>query len=224
MSWIDLGNPRPRDEIVRYVPYLWDDGEAKSLPIPRSFTEESFVEAVSRRRSRRSYKRLNIEALSELLWLSCHRQQLGDDGLGFPIERRPVASAGSIHPIHILLFDASDRLFRRYCPTNHALVVVEGTSALVDGLRHAVNQVIPMGHGLAFAFVAEPGKTFAKYEEASSLVWRDAGVLLGHLHLVAEALGLNYCPLGITGEPWVGELGKKGDLVGVGLALVGSPG
>jgi hypothetical protein len=71
-------------------------------------------------------------------------------------------------------------------------------------------------------FVGEPGKTFSKYNHATSLVWRDAGVLIGHMALVAESLGLNFCPLGITGEPWVSELDKQGKLVGVGVALLGS--
>jgi len=71
--------------------------------------------------------------------------------------------------------------------------------------------------------VAEPGKTSAKYSSSSSLVWRDAGVLLGHIGLAAESLGLNYCPLGITGEPWVSQLDSQGKLSGVGLALLGFP-
>ncbi|SEM10533.1 hypothetical protein SAMN05518845_11692 [Variovorax sp. YR750] len=69
--------------------------------------------------------------------------------------------------------------------------------------------------------VAEPGKTAAKYFNSESLVWRDAGVLLGYLSLAAEALGLAFVPLGITGDPWAGKLVDESGLAGVGAALVG---
>jgi hypothetical protein len=71
-------------------------------------------------------------------------------------------------------------------------------------------------------FAAEPGKTFSKYTEANSLIWRDAGVLLGYFSFVAHALQLSFCPLGITGECWASQLDKQGRLVGVGLAIVGA--
>lgn len=40
--------------------------------------------------------------------------------------------------------------------------------------------------------------------------------------LTATAQGLNFCPLGITGEPWVSGLADQGKLTGVGLALLGA--
>ena len=69
--------------------------------------------------------------------------------------------------------------------------------------------------------VAEPGKTAAKYANSESLVWRDAGVLLGYMSVVAEALGLGFCPLGITGQAYVSALSADARLTGVGLAVVG---
>lgn len=38
----------------------------------------------------------------------------------------------------------------------------------------------------------------------------------------AESLDLSYCPLGVTGEPWIGQLLDQPGLVGVGAAFVGS--
>jgi hypothetical protein len=73
-------------------------------------------------------------------------------------------------------------------------------------------------------FAAEPNLTFAKYNEACSLIWRDAGVLQGILSLAAEDLGLNFCLVGVTGEPWVSGLIEQNTLVGVGAAYVGAPG
>jgi hypothetical protein len=70
------------------------------------------------------------------------------------------------------------------------------------------------------AFVAEPGRTAAKYEDSDSLVWRDAGVLQGMLCAVAPAVGLEVCLLGPTGDEWVSRLAGEGQLRGVGLARV----
>lgn len=72
-------------------------------------------------------------------------------------------------------------------------------------------------------FLSEPGKTLGKYQNGCSLIWRDAGALLGVMALTATAQGLNFCPLGITGEPWASNLAEQGKLAGVGFALLGSP-
>lgn len=69
--------------------------------------------------------------------------------------------------------------------------------------------------------VAEPGMYAAKYQACESLVWRDAGVLVGYLSLVAEVLGLDFCPLGSTGGSALGYLDQQPQLLGVGVALVG---
>lgn len=71
-------------------------------------------------------------------------------------------------------------------------------------------------------FAAEFGKTAAKYRYPESLVWRDAGVLQGALTLTATALGMSFCLLGITGNPWIGDLADQGQLMGVGAAIFGS--
>jgi hypothetical protein len=79
-----------------------------------------------------------------------------------------------------------------------------------------------MSGALLMALVCEPGKTAAKYEHFESLVWRDAGVVLGYMSIVAEALGLNFCPLGLVGDPWPPEQGGTLLLKGAGLAALSS--
>lgn len=222
MTWHDLGDPRPLDRVEQYVPYSWPKGNVRELPVPDSLPTTSFVDVVSSRRTRRVFNRLSVNQLSQLLWLSCRCQEKGDLSLGFPIELHPVSSAGAIHPIHVLIFETTDQLLWRYNPDNHELISLNGTSHILEHLKNAAEEVLPLQQTTVMVFVAEPGKTFAKYRNASSLIWRDAGVLLGHLGLVSESLGINFCPLGITGEPWSSRLDTHGNLVGVGLALLGS--
>lgn len=84
-----------------------------------------------------------------------------------------------------------------------------------------MESMVPAPEATKTLLVAEPGKTQAKYFNHESLVWRDAGALLATMGFVAEALNLNYCPIGITGEPWASMLSSEGNLVGVGAALIG---
>ncbi|HKS06829.1 MAG TPA: hypothetical protein VJR92_10985 [Gemmatimonadaceae bacterium] len=69
--------------------------------------------------------------------------------------------------------------------------------------------------------VIEPGRTSRKYANAHSLVWRDAGVVLAGIALVAAAMNFACRPLGMTGEPELSAaLGFKA-LRGAGGLLVG---
>lgn len=131
-------------------------------------------------------------------------QGTGGDELGFALSHRPCPSAGAIHPIHLLVIDPQAGRWLRYDAVSHALDEVI-TQLEPSGVLAEMHSVLPATSATLLILAAEPGKTAAKYEAAESLVWRDAGVLLGFLAVAAEALGLNYCPLGVTGEPgWDG--------------------
>lgn len=222
-DWVDLGNPRPRESPRHYTPLSWPLGPRIPLPIPAFVggARRSLAELLLQRRTRREFLPLSTELLSKLTWLTCQVQRTGGDELGFSLSHRPCPSAGAIHPIHLLVIDPqADRWFR-YDPVSHALNEVitqlEPRQVLAD-----IQSVLPAPSATLLLLAAEPGKTSAKYEAPGSLVWRDAGVLLGFLAVAAEALGLSYCPLGVTGDPWVGRLLNQPGLTGVGTAFVGA--
>ncbi|MDM0108661.1 hypothetical protein QTH97_27190 [Variovorax sp. J22R24] len=104
----------------------------------------------------------------------------------------------------------------------HALLEIPGTESLADAARNCANEMVVSNEATLIALVAEPGKTHAKYEAPESLVMRDGGVVLGYVSIVAEALGLSFCPLGVTGNSFVAPLAPSGVLQGAGLLLVGS--
>jgi SagB-type dehydrogenase family enzyme len=175
------------------------------------------------RQTRRDFSRvLSPEALGQLLWLTCRTHSTVPSALGFDLQFRPHPSAGAIQPIHVVLQLGPGRAWERYEPIQHALVELPGTENLADAARAEASKAVLACEAVLLALVAEPGRTDAKYEDAESLVWRDAGVLLGYLSLVSEALSLSFCPLGMTGDAYVASLGEKGELSGVGLALLGS--
>lgn len=223
MSWFDLGNPRPLSTPALYTPIVWPDGEVIALPgwEPSNRDDPSFITLVARRRTRRNFGRLENRQLGTLLDLTCRVQQIGEDALGFPITRRPVPSAGAIHPIHILLISPDVDAWYRYDAFEHALKKVAARVSPRDA-RSAMQAVLPAPNATLIMLAAEVGKTSAKYADPASLIWRDAGVLLGFLSMAAEALDLSFCPLGVTGEPWIGRLLDPSGLAGVGVAFAGS--
>lgn len=222
MSWDSTLNafipPSPRAEPLRYAEYVWPIEASRSLPTPSN--THSWAEILAARESRRTFGPLSEALLSEFLWHLAACKRSADSPMGFPIERRGVPSAGAIHPIHVLVGDPRSGRLDRYDGRSHALERL--AISIPQALLNASTNLMSPQEGALLLFAAEPGKTAAKYEHSGSLVWRDAGVLQGGCALVAEAMGLNFCLLGMTGEPWVSSLSEKGELCGVGIALVGS--
>lgn len=226
MTWKDLGNPYPLPEPVPYPPLEWPEGdelvfgEGVATTDGRETVSTSFASLVGSRRTRYGFSALSHQTLGALFTLTNRVSLRGSDQLGFALSQRPAPSAGAIHPIHVITHLPCSPCLHRYDPFAHSLRELH-CDADVAKLREAMNVVVNGGDGVLLMFVAEPGRTFAKYAQASSLVWRDAGILQGYFSMAAEALGLNFSPLGVTGEPWAGQLVQKTGLAGVGAAFVG---
>ena len=222
MTWIELGNPVPHNAPRAYTPFVWPDGDVEQLIEP-ILTNQSFVHVLGARRTQRTFGPLPGRDLSALLWLSCRVLLSQESDLGYSLSLRPTPSAGAIHCLHVLLREAGSPYWRRYNPINHALAQVTANGPNWAELRAAVGEVLDPAGGTIVQFVAEPGKVAAKYDNPSSLIWRDAGALITHLGLAASYLGLNFCALGIDGDTWSSVLDPGRRLAGVGVALVGAP-
>ncbi|HBO1217385.1 TPA: nitroreductase family protein [Pseudomonas aeruginosa] len=196
-------------------PVIENGGPSKVPPVLGA------LQLLERRRSQRSFTHLRPEELAALLWFSARTQATANSNLGFQLEQRPSPSAGAIHPVHVLVLTPGDTEWCRYDGRANALIEVPGSSDILQGLSVQMESMVPAPEATKTLLVAEPGKTQAKYFNHESLVWRDAGALLATMGFVAEALNLNYCPIGITGEPWASMLSSEGNLVGVGAALIG---
>jgi len=222
MEWIDLGNPSPRAKALSYEPIEWPSSGTLALEPASSLNSgnTAFEELASQRRSRRSFAPLSLELLGALTWLSCRTLKSGFRFSSIELSLRPSPSAGAIHPIHVLIVQANLDGWHRYDPIAHSLrqvqTLLDPRSVMAD-----MQQVLAAPEATLLLFAAEPGLTAAKYEAACSLVWRDAGALLGTMAMAAEFLGLSFCPLGVTGEPWISRLLDQPGLTGVGAAFVG---
>ena len=212
----------PRGAPKRYEPVSWPSGTLIQLPPRSSSLVVDMVQMMEQRSTKRTFScELSLQSLGEFLWLACRSRYSWPSVYGPNQESRPHPSAGAMHPTHVLI-GRDGGVLQRYDPSAHALVEVRGSEAGSAEAFRAVRASLELGRGCVLALVAEPGKTGAKYERPDSLVLRDAGVVLGYMSVVAEALGLAFCPLGITGENLVTQgLPRSAELRGVGLAVLG---
>lgn len=223
MIWPDLGNPVPKELPQPFQPIAWPSGHGLQLdsfvsPLSCSPQVEQFL------RTRRTERNLGPISEADLgTWLDhCCRAQLVQSSVyGFDISLRPTPSAGAIHPIHLIFATPEAPSWRRYEEVNHTLIDVASELDAREVYR-AMQDILPVTDARLILLAAEVGKTAAKYDHPASLVWRDAGALLAVMGLAAHALSLSFCPLGVTGEPWVGRLLKQQGLFGVGAAFVGT--
>jgi SagB-type dehydrogenase family enzyme len=220
VEWQDLGSPQPRPVPRRYSNVQWPEGNRLPLSSPDARYPKTFSEVSRLRKSRRNFSALGQARLGELLSLSCRVRTVTTGECGFLLTSRPTPSAGAIHPIHVVAIEPGAGTWLRYDAFTHELVEIP-TSLSPAVVRSSLDQVLPAQLATILFFIAEPGKTAAKYECSASLVWRDAGALQGHLSAAAEALGLAFCLLGINGEPWASSIVDEPGLVGVGVAYVG---
>ena len=214
-------NPRPRTVPDLKLPRAkWPVSRALGCSDIVSPLEQSFVATLETRRSHRVMSRAPLrEVINAIAFGVRPRQTIKGDALGRSL--RPSPSAGAIHPVDVLLVHGSSRVFR-YAPLAHQLEVLR-----VPRRRHLetfledCRQVLPEASATAIVLVGEMNRVAAVYKRPESLLWRDAGVLLQTLALVATAYRLAFCPLGILGTPVVRAIGLSEQISGVGVALIG---
>lgn len=212
--------PRPRPRPAHYDPIKFEESYEILLGPPADLAEIGFKDVVLGRRSGISFAELDRLSLGSLLWYSARTIAVQNQDQNR--EMRPVPSAGALHPLHLLVSE-DPKTWLRYSPRRHALCHLSVQAEQAQGLWEEVRQVLDVGEGTVILLLAEMRLVSAYYDHPESLVFRDAGCLLGQLGLVAAALGLSYRILGPTGEPWASELiPSQGDsLAGAGLAVVG---
>jgi hypothetical protein len=221
MTWIDLGNPIPKPANEQHKLFQWETGEVQRLSPGSHVAMPSLCRVLQERRTVRRFAPLEDDRLSDFLWHACRSHETWTSDLGFDLEFRASPSAGAIHPIHLVINRPGDPRWWLYEPRGHFLVELTTASKRLQGLREHSQQVVDASEAIQLLFLAEPGKTLAKYRDGCSLIWRDAGALLAIMALTARGMDLNFCPLGITGEPWASALVEQGELAGVGMALLG---
>lgn len=219
-----MKNPSPK--IKEDVSPEFNYKIAKSIKLvrPIHFKHINFWDVVAHRKSVRTFQSVSLETISEILWTCAKVKSLSISNSNYILTHRPTASAGARHPIDILIYSsalASQDLFY-YNPFDHSLNQLIFDHKLLDSFLIHVNQMMGNKIETAFWFVAHFSRTEAKYTNAQSLVWRDAGALINAIQLASIALNIGSCPLGTLGEPYISKLlGKRNNIYGVGGILLG---
>lgn len=225
MKTTKLKPPIPRTKalgIQRY-PFFYTG----FLPLPRiaKVRWPTLGSVLASRQSRRDFQKpLSFQQLATVIW---HSAQLRDKTLlenGTIWESRIAPSGGGCHPIHIALLGAPDfpRDVLVYDAEHKGFGVVDSVdSKLLRKALAETNECLHIGKGTVFWFLADVAKTAAKYAHPESLVWRDSGALLATISLVAEAMKLRSCGLGIHETPSLRKIFKlPPSVVGVGGCII----
>jgi len=212
----------PRPLPVPYAPFVWPIGAKLRLPPRDTPLELNLVTLLEQRQTRRNFSnKLEVTQLGEFLWLACRNRSSRPSTFGPDQESRVHPSAGAMHPIHVLISHEAGP-WMIYDPVEHSIMELPGSINSAAANRNEAARLLSLDKGVLLGFVAEPGKTAAKYVNHETLVWRDAGVVLGYMSFVAEALGLAFCPLGISGQPYLTDyLSATDQIQAVGLAILG---
>jgi SagB-type dehydrogenase family enzyme len=212
-------DPKPRVGLALRPPPRWSPRISKyeDLGFSNSSTA-SFAAVLESRCSQRVLGPLSREQLGTLLWHAARVRSIN----GFR-EHRASPSGGALHPIHIVVFDAPFTSAVLYDPLHHRLGhIAEIDAADLSRRCASLGIVLPDARGSFLLAVAEFGRTAALYENADSVVWRDAGCLLSTLHLTATWLGLGSCLMGLVGADLAPVLAPDGQVRPVGLLAVGT--
>lgn len=207
------------------VPAVWPFSISRFVYLPVPDEIEARLGAVLRtRRSRQPRARLSLGCLASLLWHSSKTHASHDPTGRERWEHRPVPSAGGRHPIDVLVLRGPLLGAWLYDARAHALAQVVATRS--DALRDLTREAqVASARGTVLWCVAHPDRTLSRYRNGESLIWRDAGVLLGAIAVIAEALGVACTLVGPTGDRAVRRaFGADAHLAGAGGCVVGPAG
>jgi len=190
--------------------------------LPREFNCPSadLFDLLEVRKSRREFQGMNIQDISTLLWFT-QRQTATIPGTTDRV-KSPIPTAGALASVRTVILGPSEEAWV-YDAVKHRAEVLSASIDTCDGIRRSANEFFNIGEGLLLLFLAHRPFITRYYESPDSLVLREAGVLLGTLGLVAEALEFSFCPLGTTAEDWLIRLLGCGEqfMIPAGAAVVG---
>lgn len=183
-----------------------------------------FREVLELRRSRRVLAPARFRDVVDIVALACRARHVLGNEFGDRF-LAPPSSAGALHAVRVIVapLEGQPRAFA-YDPIGDAVERLR--LARLDGLqdfRDQVRSCIPEARGFALGLLGDATMAGKAYREPESLLWRDAGVLIQTIGMVAFAEGHAACALGVHGNGLVRALGLDGQFLALGAAFIGRP-
>ena len=172
----------------------------KILPEPRTKGNVSVEEAISNRRSVRSFSSIPLtdKMLSQLLWSA---QGITDTRRRF----RAAPSAGATYPLETYVVTA-EGVFH-YLPDKHALEEIRKGDVRKYLSKAALGQPWVQTAPVSVVFAAVPERTTRRYGQRGYMyIHMEAGHAAENLHLQAVALGLVSVPVGAFDDAEVSKV------------------
>lgn len=194
----------------------------RSDRLPREFIcpYADIFDLLEVRQSRREFRAMSINDISTLLWFT-QRQTANIPGT---IDRvkSPIPTAGALASVRTIVLMPSEEAWV-YNTMEHKSEVLPAPIDKCNTIRRSASDFFSISEGTLLLFFAHRPFVTRYYQSPDSLVLREAGVLLGTLGLVAEALKFSFCPLGTTAEGWLKSLLDGGEqvIIPAGAAVVG---
>ncbi len=200
------------------MPEAANANEEIALPAPETTGTMSVEEAISKRRSVRSFqdRELSLAEVSQLAWAA--------QGITAPTRGlRAAPSAGALYPLELYLVK-SDGAYH-YVPAGHKLVKVASEDLRGSLCAAALGQSSVREAAMDVVIAAVFERTTGKYgERAAMYVHTEAGHVAENIHLQAVALGLGSVPIGAFNPQQISNLlALPTDQVPIYLIPVGYP-
>lgn len=180
-------------------------GETIKLPEPRYESGTSVEEALSQRRSIRTYSdsALTLEEVSQLLWAA--------QGITAEWGGRTAPSAGALYPLEVYVvvgdIEGVDKGVYRYRPGDHELEKVKDGDARAALADAALGQTFIGDAAIDIVFTAVYARTTVKYgERGIRYVHMEAGHAAENVYLQAGALDLGTVTIGAFYDSEVREV------------------
>ncbi|MFH1386222.1 MAG: SagB/ThcOx family dehydrogenase [bacterium] len=161
-----------------------------NLPSPKTSGAISVEEAITKRRSERSFQpnNLTMAQISQLLWAA---QGITEKTWGF----RTVPSAGALYPLTLYLLK-SDGVFQ-YFPDGHKLGKISSEDRRPSLVRASLGQNYIGEAPLVIVIAGNFRITEAKYgQRAYRYINMEVGHVAENIHLQAVAMGMVSMPIG----------------------------
>jgi len=219
-----MKNPFPKDQLDEFEPFIYLIIRKKLLTKKIPEIKKDFLDVILSRKSSKELSPITDIDLSYLLYYSNKIHEFQQDESKYWISKRTAPSAGARHPIDLLISPSNslnNRTLEYYNPIDHSLNLLNIKEDLLKDFFNEININVEIKEACIIWFSIQVGKTSSKYYNAESLYWRDAGVLLYCVQIVATYLGLKSCPLGTLAANSYFKLFKADGMLPAGGILVG---